>query len=358
MAELFATVAAGNRSEVAGAARSLLDLGPAHHAEVRRALDGALLRGVPVAFLRRPLTAHHPGFVAHAVALALGTLLLDPDAFLARRGEENCYDVPAAVSAAGGEYHTDLAAALWLLVEDQGRPPVLRWRAAARLALLGATERAAAERALLDLGVPDPQAGPPPLAPDEGRDAALRAAVADAWRRIEEYLAGHAPAVLDGLAGPADEAEIAEAEEALGWPLPVDFTASCRIHRAVALPGGPADGVDHADLAVLAERRDEEVEEGGWDSAEADDAIRRDWGWRPGWIPLTYDLDGSITALDLDPGRTGTVGQVIHADQGFPDHVVADGWLRVLADFAAALEAGCYRYDPARGELHRRDERP
>ncbi|MFD9128463.1 SMI1/KNR4 family protein [Kitasatospora sp. NPDC059571] len=348
---LLAAVAESGRLEVFRTAHALLELGPAHHAELRAALDGVLLRGVPVPFLRRPLTSHHPDFVPHAVALALGSLLLDPDEFLARRGEGYCYDVPLAVAEAGAEYRGDLAAALWRLVEDPDRPPALRWRAAARLELLGDTERAAAERYLQDAGVSDPQAAPPPLPPDERRDAALRAAVADTWRRIEEYLAGHAPALLDGLAGPADDADIAEAEEALGRPLPVDFAASCRIHRAVDVPGGP---VDHLDVADLAEGRDEAVEDGGWDSPDADDEIRRDWGWRPGWIPLAHEGDGSIVALDLDPAAAGVLGQVIYADQGFPDHVVADGWLSVLTDFADALEAGRYRYDEALGELDHR----
>lgn len=64
--------------------------------------------------------------------------------------------------------------------------------------------------------------------------------------------------------------------------------------------------------------------------------IKNDAHWRAGWLPF-MDADGDKVLLDLDPGVTGTIGQVVKwSNSGsFPTKVLADSfdqWLAHLAD--------------------------
>jgi cell wall assembly regulator SMI1 len=44
--------------------------------------------------------------------------------------------------------------------------------------------------------------------------------------------------------------------------------------------------------------------------AEADEQILSDW-WNEGWVPITDNMSGDYTILDLAPNTTGTYGQII-----------------------------------------------
>jgi molybdopterin molybdotransferase len=44
--------------------------------------------------------------------------------------------------------------------------------------------------------------------------------------------------------------------------------------------------------------------------ADADSKIKNDW-WNESWLPITDNLSGDYTAIDLDPTTTGTVRQII-----------------------------------------------
>ena len=54
--------------------------------------------------------------------------------------------------------------------------------------------------------------------------------VTEAWARIEEWLARHTPASAAALAPPADPADIAAAEAALGLAFPPELVESLRRH--------------------------------------------------------------------------------------------------------------------------------
>ncbi|MFD8783615.1 SMI1/KNR4 family protein [Kitasatospora sp. NPDC059599] len=173
-------------------------------------------------------------------------------------------------------------------------------------------------------------------------DQQVRTAVADAWKRIEDWLAEHAPASLAALAGPATTEEIAAVERALGPALPAEFAASLAIHRAVDLNGALAD-VEHPDLSELPGLRDQEVEDFMWSVDEVHEQIRLGDCWRSGWIPLGREGDGSLFVLDLDPAPAGTHGQVLYAEQGLvPDTVRYAGWLDALRAAATELASGHY----------------
>ncbi|MFE0459942.1 SMI1/KNR4 family protein [Kitasatospora sp. NPDC058965] len=335
--------AAGNRWQVGAAVRTLLAFGPEAHLTAREVADRALARGVVVGLgaLARPLTELHPQFVPHAVAIALGSLELAPQEFLGRRGLD-LQDVPTLVFEAGPAYHGELRRVLLALARDERRAPVLRWRAAVRLQLLGEAERTTAEAQLRRAGVADPEAAPPVERLDEEQRARVRARVAAAWQRIEAALRRRAPELLAGLGAPATPEQIAAAERELARSLPVDFAASLAVHGSVALVGteelggaGEPAPVAHGELAALLAAR---ADQGDWTGEQPDDAVRRDWGWRPGWLPLSDGPDGSLLVLDLEPGRTGRYGQLVHADQGTPDTVLHPGWVEALEAFADGLE--------------------
>ncbi|MEU9131954.1 SMI1/KNR4 family protein [Kitasatospora sp. NPDC048540] len=272
-------------------------------------LHGVVAGGVPVGLVAVPLTVLELAERPDAVRLALESLVLNPKEYLVTGGDK---DIVAAVLDAGPEFQGQVTAALWWVVRKLSLNRALRLQAAARL---GPSDREVAERFL--------------TGPDSESARLERAAVAEAWRRIEEALTVHAPALLGGLAAPASAEEVAMAEAQLGYPLPVDFAASCMIHRAVDIPGAGPDDWMHWDVSELAEIRENTAD---------------DWSSRA-YVPLTVEGDGSHVVMDLDP--EGSPGRLIYSDQGWdpdPDDERAPSWLSVLESFAGNLEAGCYRY--------------
>ncbi|AUG78323.1 hypothetical protein CFP65_3533 [Kitasatospora sp. MMS16-BH015] len=277
--------------------------------QVYELLHGVVAAGVPVGLLARPLTVLEPAERPDAVRLALASLVLSPKEYLVTGGDK---DVVAAVLEAGPEFQGQVTEALWQVVRKLPLNRSVRRQAAARL---GSADREAAEWFL--------------TGPDSESARLERAAVAEAWRRIEEALTVHAPALLGGLAAPASAEEIARAEAQLGYPLPVDFAASCMIHRAVDIPGAGPDDWMHWDVSELAGIRDNTADD--WSS--------------PAYVPLTEEGDGSHVVLDLDP--EGAPGRLIYSDQGWdpdPGDERAPSWLSVLESFADNLKAGRYRY--------------
>jgi cell wall assembly regulator SMI1 len=77
--------------------------------------------------------------------------------------------------------------------------------------------------------------------------------------------------------------------------------------------------------------------EPGGDQVTRTRKIRNDLGWRDGWIPFAVTAGGDLMVIDLDPGPTGTAGQVFrwYGYGGTPRHVVADSfpaWLDAVAE--------------------------
>lgn len=73
--------------------------------------------------------------------------------------------------------------------------------------------------------------------------------------------------------------------------------------------------------------------------------VRKSYSQR-GWIPLIADKAGNYVGIDLDPGESGSVGQVIVFGRDFDTKVVLwkgdgpTGWAKWLASFAEELEIG------------------
>ncbi|MFC8723561.1 SMI1/KNR4 family protein, partial [Kitasatospora sp. NPDC057198] len=160
--------------------------------------------------------------------------------------------------------------------------------------------------------------------------------VADSWRRIDSWLARHAPADLALLRPPADPAELAAAEEALGLPLPAELRASLRCHDGATewttlLPEQSPLGA-----AAIVEHRRMRME----DAADVDGFTTRPWDdepwWHPRWLPWAEDAGGHAHVLDLRPGPScGRLGWAGHSGGGD----FTDSWPGLAAYLHAVAEA-------------------
>lgn len=340
-------LAASTRDDhvAADAVRALLRIG--QFELVLSALKDFADRGMFLAQVIRPLSAADPAVRPALVDSALRALAANPGNLLhlAVRGVGGSGgDVASEVLACGPGYGDRVAETLWQLVNSDDLSADVRWRAAYRLALVAATEHEAAVGVLTDAGVYDPEA-PQPQRPahTEQELAAAHEAASAVWQRIEHELARRFPSFPVSLGAPATREQITACEGALGLRLPVEFAASCMVHRSVAFGNLVAGMPCQQDIADLAEFR--RYMGGEWTSDRPDPAdalFRSDYGWRDGWVPLEADEPHNGEVLDLDPAPAGRYGQVISMEDGVPQGVWATGWLELLERFAADLEQDRY----------------
>ncbi|MFI6151626.1 SMI1/KNR4 family protein [Kitasatospora sp. NPDC051170] len=337
---------------VTDAVRVLLELGTAD--QVLAALRGAVERGV---FPCRVVTALHEADPRLVPALAdseLRALAAAPERYLVHRpdpADPALFKPEHAVSTrvkACGPSHRDRAVDVLREIARDGRHGnEIRWRAAFELGLLDAAEREREQDLLTGEGVTDPAAPRPQEQWDAADLARVQPAVAALWQRIEQQLAERFPDFPVEYGPPATLAEIAEVERELGFRLPVEFAASCLVHRHFHFPDLVTGMPDQVDVAWLPRYRCADigsvVDHGPQDPNAA---IRVDYFPREGWILLKADEGGTINALDLDPGPGGRYGQVIALDHEMPQGVAAAGWLSLLQRFTAALEANRYVLKP------------
>jgi cell wall assembly regulator SMI1 len=173
--------------------------------------------------------------------------------------------------------------------------------------------------------------------------------ISEVWKRVTACLGEHASSLK--LREGANEAAIAEVEQALGVELPADYKAWLRLHD------GEDDVPDRVEwlpawerllpIAVTGERwRDEQDwaqtdDDEGFHYLTDDDRIR-------GVVRHAKRIviagnrygDGDNTYLDLIPGPKGTVGQVIVATSECDFEVVATSFLDLLTRWVRAFEAG------------------
>ncbi len=166
------------------------------------------------------------------------------------------------------------------------------------------------------------------------------------WTRIETWLDTNAPDIRASLSPGASELAIAEAEKALGVTLPEDVKESYRVHDG-QVPGGPALMPMGEFLALDRIVEEWKIWKDLFDSgdfkdfeSEPDEGVKKDW-WNPAWIPLTYDGAGDHDCLDLDPAKSGKVGQMIemwHDDGERP--ITAPSFKAWMEKYADGLEKG------------------
>jgi cell wall assembly regulator SMI1 len=163
--------------------------------------------------------------------------------------------------------------------------------------------------------------------------------VATSWKVVEEVLWEHAHRAYEALRPPAAKGDVTELEDAIGQKLPAGFKASLLIHDGMT---DRQDLVDYQSL-LSCERIDfwwrlctdhQRRFSGDGNTETRTRKIRNDQRWRDGWIPVMEDLGGDLMVLDLEPGPTGTKGQI------FPWYNNGATAMRVMAEsFPAWLDA-------------------
>ena len=181
------------------------------------------------------------------------------------------------------------------------------------------------------------------------------ASVAASWRLIEEVLCENAHSVFRALRKPVSEVGLRRVKEKLPAKLPNSFVQSLKIHDGLrnSFLGQIRLFAYWALLPVSAMLGEWKIMTGlqaecgfGGDHLTRTSQIKNDSHWRPGWIPFMH-ADGDKLVIDLDPGRTGKVGQVFKwSNSGsFPMRVLAGSFREWLAGVAAAFSKRQFRLD-------------
>lgn len=180
------------------------------------------------------------------------------------------------------------------------------------------------------------------------------------WRRIERWLAVHAPADREQLNPPATHEEIEAAEHVLGLPLPAELAQSLACHNGFREWTGFFMGESPLPVHEIAETRQSLMEL----AAEVDGFETREWDeepwWHPQWLPWAMTSHGVYNVIDLRPGPgSGRLGWAGHSGGGDFGGAAAYAWPNLPAALHAVAQAlnhgvsahGEYPYLTADGRL-------
>jgi cell wall assembly regulator SMI1 len=213
-------------------------------------------------------------------------------------------------------------------------------------------------------GAPRTPAAPPAApAPPPPVDHATR--VAELWRRLETWVASTGAPPL-ALGAGATEKAIAAAEKAMKLGFPPDFRASLAVHDGQVtdgngplfpwMPGCPPllsvarileRWKDEQALAAKREPKKEWFDAGG---------KLKGGVYRTGRIPIAGPLrrDSERTFLDMDPGPSGTRGQLITMVSAADFVVIDTSFAAAFERWVNVLERGIWVYDAALHTVHPR----
>lgn len=144
--------------------------------------------------------------------------------------------------------------------------------------------------------------------------------IADAWSRIEAWLAAQAPELAASLRGPASEESLRALEARLDRPLPADLRASWSIHDGQTAEGRLLWCLDTWQLASV---EDALAQLDAWSSKPS---------WRAGLLPFAIG-SGDVLCIDLSRPASGWIhasaeeSELSEREQG-----PYGGWLTSLAD--------------------------
>jgi cell wall assembly regulator SMI1 len=180
--------------------------------------------------------------------------------------------------------------------------------------------------------------------------------VAESWARFERALLNLGLADV-ALAPGASKDAIEAFESALNLTLPADVRELFGGHDGqTSSRAGLAAGFHFvslqeaqktmADWAAAREKLGDGVKElDRACSSHPRQAIQRKYS-DPGWVPLLRDNEGNAVGIDLQPGPSGTVGQVINFGRDEDDKfVLFPGVAALLGWLASELEASRIVYD-------------
>ncbi|MBN3928114.1 SMI1/KNR4 family protein [Streptomyces verrucosisporus] len=197
----------------------------------------------------------------------------------------------------------------------------------------------------------------------------MTAPISESWTRIENWLAGHAPATRAALAPPADPADIAELERLVDRPLLRPLVQSLLRHDGLLdqsswlLPGSyrPLSARETADewrsLTMFFDKRaaDEEGDEAVYHFMKLGTSSAL-YG-HPQLIPIARDICGGRLVLDhrpeTDRGRVHEVESVEGVMRG--SHEMWTSLPMLMERIATSLETGEHLdgYAPVVNEEHR-----
>ncbi|WP_264775651.1 SMI1/KNR4 family protein [Deinococcus aetherius] len=163
--------------------------------------------------------------------------------------------------------------------------------------------------------------------------------------RLETWLSAHAPAIHAQLTPGVTGAELDALEAHTGLKLPEAYRILYKTHGS----WGGTFGLGHMPLGSVLSSwntwRDLEP-----DSQETEGHVSHPPGAiKPqyinlGWIPLLEDRGGNEVGVDLKPGPTGKVGQIItYGRDEEHKYVLAPGLEAFLTEYVARLESGRVR---------------
>lgn len=177
--------------------------------------------------------------------------------------------------------------------------------------------------------------------------------VSDYIRRVEYWLAAHAPRILaESMHEGARESELAGLEKALGKPLPEDYQALYRWHNGLAEDADNFGSLFYgmsfiplAEVGAVVRSRLQNPDKIPLVHAQA--PVKTDDRLNPYWLQLGFDGSHTYLCVDLDPAPAGRYGQVIFVDEESEAAFrVADSVEALLTQFADDLEQGRYTLEP------------
>jgi cell wall assembly regulator SMI1 len=179
--------------------------------------------------------------------------------------------------------------------------------------------------------------------------------VKTSWETIESWLEENAPSVKDNLGEGATDAEIAETEKTLGLSLPEAVKDSYRIHNGQPNEGEALFGewqlLSLQDMVREWQRVKELVDSGAITNptSKPDKGVKADW-WNDKWIPVTWNFNGDLWCVDLDPDSDGKTGQIVNFWSSETEReLLAESFGELLETLAADLKKGVYSYDDSYG---------
>lgn len=196
----------------------------------------------------------------------------------------------------------------------------------------------------------------------------MEASVAANWLRLERALSTIAPPGV-ALAPGASESALVAFENATALTLPSDAREFFRQHDGqTSTKAGLACGFFFVSLSeaqkllsdwatTRAKLGDGIKELDRACSSTPPKAIQRKYSCA-GWVPLARDHEGNAIGIDVAPGPTGTVGQIINFGRDEEDKFVLFASVNELLDWLAIeLEAGRIAYDEVDGVVRHRSGR-
>ncbi|SNR29097.1 SMI1/KNR4 family protein [Hymenobacter mucosus] len=175
----------------------------------------------------------------------------------------------------------------------------------------------------------------------------------DSIRRIETWLAAHAPRILtESLNEGATESELSGLEAAVGKPLPPDYKALYRWRNGLDEESGNLGslfyGLSFMPLTEVAADLQSRLHDSKQVPLMRTQApVKADNLLNPSWLRLGFDGSHTWLCVDLTPAPAGRYGQVIFVDEeNQAAFRVAESAEALLAQFADDLEQGRYFLEP------------